>query len=64
MFGDDFNPDGVRATPAERKRRLAKQQKWRRAADRRSDWTPAELAVEEERLRREVQLILDARDAA
>tara|TARA_R110002094_G_scaffold212885_2_gene183375 strand:- start:719 stop:913 length:195 start_codon:yes stop_codon:yes gene_type:complete len=64
MFGDDFNPDGVRASPAERKRRLEKQQKWRRAADLRARWTPDELAAEEDRLHREVNDMLEARRAA
>tara|TARA_R110002072_G_scaffold7573_15_gene41126 strand:+ start:1221 stop:1415 length:195 start_codon:yes stop_codon:yes gene_type:complete len=64
MFADDFNPDGVRASPAERKRRLAKQQKWKRAADRRSGWTRSQFEEEEKRLEEEKQAFLAARKAA
>lgn len=59
-----FGADGIRLTSSEKTRRRETQKKWRRAAGLRMRWTAEELALEEERLRREVVDMLEARRAA
>ena len=64
IMSDNFNLSGVRLPPAQRKRRLAIQRKWKRATARRATWTREQFEEEEARLEDEKQALLAARKAA
>tara|TARA_B100002049_G_C16055050_1_gene365355 strand:+ start:955 stop:1155 length:201 start_codon:yes stop_codon:yes gene_type:complete len=48
-----------RLSNAEKAKKAARDHKWRRAAQSRARWTPAQIAAEAERLEREKQAFLD-----